>query len=198
MTPHRSPHHARKEVDRSQHRGGFCVNRSASTRATKVFKSVKTPLKVAFTLTTVPPSLSAAPHIAAPSDVVTLLGAEMGALVQEQLRVLLLDTKLRVRACHLIYQGTVNSAHIRVAEVLRPAVIANLPEIVLVHNHPSGDTTPSPEDIRSTQQIAAAAELFDIELLDHVILGVGGRYYSLKEDGLLRQPTHAALAQSAA
>ncbi|HZC05797.1 MAG TPA: JAB domain-containing protein [Ktedonobacterales bacterium] len=151
-----------------------------------------------FTLAAEAPSPSVAPHIAMPSDVVTLLGAEMGTLVQEQLRVLLLDTKLRVRACHLIYQGTVNSAHIRVAEVLRPAVIANLPAIVLVHNHPSGDTTPSPEDIRSTQQIAAAADFFDIELLDHVILGASGRYYSLKEDGLLRPLATAASAQNAA
>jgi len=155
-------------------------------------------MKITFTLAAEPPSPSTAPHIATPSDVVTLLGAEMGALVQEQLRVLLLDTKLRVRACHLIYQGTVNSAHIRVAEVLRPAVIANLPAIVLVHNHPSGDTTPSPEDIRSTHQIATAAELFDIDLLDHVILGAGGRYYSLKEDGVLHSPTQAAPAQTAA
>lgn len=126
-----------------------------------------------------------APSITTPGDVAALLGMEMGALAQEQLRVLLLDTKHRVRACHLIYQGTVNSASIRVAEVVRPAVIANLPAILMVHNHPSGDPAPSPEDIYSTQRIAEAAALLDIELLDHVILGATGRYYSLKEAGLL-------------
>ena len=127
-----------------------------------------------------------APSITTPGDVAALLGLEMGALVQEQLRVLLLDTKHRVRACHLIYQGTVDSASIRVAEVVRPAVIANLPAILIVHNHPSGDPAPSPEDIHSTQRIAEAAALLDIELLDHVILGAAGRHYSLKEAGLLR------------
>lgn len=139
-------------------------------------------------------STPAAPSITTPADVAVLLGREMGALAQEQVRVLLLDTKHRVRACHLIYQGTVNSANIRVAEVVRPAVIANIPAILMVHNHPSGDPTPSPEDIHSTQRIAEAATLLDIELLDHVILGAAGRYYSLKEADLLRAQTPSGIA----
>lgn len=130
-----------------------------------------------------------APSITSPDDVVALLGAEMGALAQEQLRVLLLDTKHHVRACHLVYQGTVNGACIRVAEVVRPAVIANTPAILMIHNHPSGDPAPSPEDIHATQRISEAATLLDIELLDHVILGASGRCYSLKEAGLLRAST---------
>ena len=140
------------------------------------------------------PATGTGPGIATPADVASLLGAEMGALAQEQLRVLLLDTKNHVRACHLIYQGTVNGASIRVAETVRPAVIANLPAILMIHNHPSGDPTPSPEDIHATQRIAEAAALLDIELLDHVILGTAGRYYSLKEAGLLRAPAPTLLA----
>lgn len=132
--------------------------------------------------------------ITRPADVAALLGAEMGTLAQEQVRMLILDTKHRVRACHLIYQGTVNSANIRVAEVVRPAVIANMPAILMVHNHPSGDPTPSPEDVYSTQRIAEAAALLDIELLDHVILGEAGRYYSLKEADLLRAQTPTGIA----
>jgi DNA repair protein RadC len=139
-------------------------------------------------------STPTAPSITSPADVAALLGTEMGALAQEQVRVLLLDTKHRVRACSLIYQGTVNSANIRVAEVVRPAVIANMPAILMVHNHPSGDPTPSPEDIYSTQRIAEAAALLDIDLVDHVILGAAGRYYSLKEDGLLRSPATLKVA----
>lgn len=139
-------------------------------------------------------STAPVPSITSPADVALLLGAEMGALVQEQVRVLLLDTKHRVRACHLIYQGTVSSANIRVAEIVRPAVITNAPAILMVHNHPSGDPTSSPEDFHSTQRIAEAAALFDIDLVDHVILGAAGRYHSLKEAGLLRAQTPTGLA----
>ncbi|HEX8729341.1 MAG TPA: JAB domain-containing protein [Ktedonobacterales bacterium] len=140
------------------------------------------------------PATVPVPGITTPADVAALLGAEMGALVQEQLRVLLLDTKHHVRACHLIYQGTVNGASIRVAEIVRPAVIANLPAILLIHNHPSGDPTPSPEDIHATQRIAEAAALLDIELLDHVILGAAGRYYSLNEAGMVQASAPTLLA----
>lgn len=142
----------------------------------------------------VAPYPTPAPSITSPADVMALLGAEMSALAQEQLRVLLLDTKHRVRACHLVYQGTVNGAFIRVAEVVRPAVITNAPAILLVHNHPSGDPQPSPEDIHASQRIAEAAALLDIDLLDHVILGAPGHYYSLKEAGLLRAPTPLGMA----
>lgn len=142
----------------------------------------------------VAPCPAHAPSITSPADVVALLGAEMGALAQEQLRVLLLDSKHGVRACHLVYQGTVNGAYIRVAEVVRPAVIANAPAILLIHNHPSGDPLPSPEDIHATQRIAEAAALLDIDLLDHVILGAPGRCYSLKEAGLLRALTPLSMA----
>jgi DNA repair protein RadC len=121
--------------------------------------------------------------IRSPQDVFNLLSAEMGFLQQEHLRVLLLNTKNEVLATQEIYKGNVNSAVVRVAEVLRPAIRENCPSIIIVHNHPSGDPTPSHEDILVTRQIRTSAEMMDIELLDHVIIG-GQRYVSLKEKGL--------------
>ena len=115
-----------------------------------------------------------------PLDVFNLLSAEMGFLVQEHLRVLLLNTKNEVLATHEIYKGNVNSAVIRISEVLRPAVRENCPNIIIAHNHPSGDPTPSPEDILVTRQIRTCAEMMDIELLDHVVIG-NQRFVSLKE-----------------
>ncbi len=121
--------------------------------------------------------------IRSPQDVFNLLSAEMGFLVQEHLRVLLLNTKNEVLATHEIYKGNVNSAAVRVSEVLRPAIRENCPSIIIVHNHPSGDPTPSPEDILVTRQIRTCAEMMDIELLDHVVIG-NQRFVSLKERGL--------------
>lgn len=125
----------------------------------------------------------ARPQISSPRDVATLLQLEMGYLAQEQLRVLCLDTKNYVVAQQVVYQGTVNSSVVRVAEVFKPAVSRTCPAIVVVHNHPSGDPTPSPEDVRTTEQLRKAGELLDIELLDHIVIGQH-RYVSLKERGL--------------
>ena len=80
----------------------------------------------------------------------------------------------------VIYQGTVNASVVRAAEVYRPAVTRNSPAIVVLHNHPSGDPTPSPEDIRTTEQLRHAGEVLDIELLDHIVLG-HHQFVSLKE-----------------
>lgn len=123
------------------------------------------------------------PVIRSPQDVFNILSAEMTFLTQEHLRVLLLNTKNEVLAVREIYKGNVNSAVIRIAEVLRPAIRENCPSIIIAHNHPSGDPTPSPEDILVTRQIRTSAEMMDIELLDHVVIG-NQRYVSLKERGL--------------
>jgi len=80
----------------------------------------------------------------------------------------------------VIYQGTVNASVVRAAEVYRPAVTRNSPAIVVLHNHPSGDPTPSPEDIRTTEQLRHAGEVLDIEPLDHIVLG-HHQFVSLKE-----------------
>jgi DNA repair protein RadC len=85
--------------------------------------------------------------------------------------VLLLNNKHQVIGVDTVYQGTVNSASIRVAEILRPAIRRNCPAILVVHNHPSGDPTPSPEDILVTRRLNQSAELMDIDLLDHIVVG---------------------------
>ncbi len=97
---------------------------------------------------------------------------------------LLLDTKNNVVGQRVVYQGNVSSAIVRPAEVLRPAVIEAVPAVIICHNHPSGDPTPSPEDAAITRELAQAAKLLGIELLDHVVIG-GDRAVSLKERGLM-------------
>ena len=123
-------------------------------------------------------------QISCPQDAANLVSAEMELLPQEQLVVLLLNTRNQVVGRRTIYIGTVNSSAVRPAEVLRPAVRENAPSIIMVHNHPSGDPTPSPEDVAITRDLVAAGKLMDIELLDHLVIGQGGRFTSLKEKGL--------------
>ena len=123
------------------------------------------------------------PRINTSQDAANLLSAEMALLDQEQLRVLLLSIKNEVLGSRLVYQGNVNSSVVRVAEVLKPAVRANCPSIVVVHNHPSGDPTPSPEDVLITNKIRVGAEMLDIQLLDHVVIASRG-HVSMKDRGL--------------
>jgi len=123
------------------------------------------------------------PQINSPRDAATLLMADMSLLEQEQLRTLLLDTKHHVIASPTVYVGNVNTSVIRVAELFREAVRLNCVAMIVAHNHPSGDPTPSPDDVRVTEQIVKAGRLLDIEVLDHLILGQQ-RYVSMKERGL--------------
>ena len=123
------------------------------------------------------------PAIGSPDDVVNLVGIEMAALDQEQLRVVLLDTKHRVLAIRTIYQGSVNQAQVRIAEVFREAIRHNAVALIAVHNHPSGDPTPSAADVALTAELAKAGDLLDVEVLDHLIIG-RGRHASLRRLGL--------------
>lgn len=113
-------------------------------------------------------------------DVVSLVRMDMMYLDTEQMRVLVLDTKNYVLANLCLYQGTINSAVLRAAEIFRPAIARKAAHLIVCHNHPSGDATPSPEDIEVTKQFVAAGQVLDIELLDHVIIG-NPRSVSLKE-----------------
>ena len=119
--------------------------------------------------------------INSPQDVANLLQAEMAPLEQEHLKVLLLNTKNQVLSVQEIYVGNVNSSVARPAEIFRPAVRDNAPSIIVVHNHPSGDPTPSPEDVNITRDLVAAGKLLSIDLLDHIVIGSGGRHVSLNE-----------------
>jgi DNA repair protein RadC len=109
--------------------------------------------------------------------------AEMGNLEQEEFRSLLLDTRNQLIDEVTHYRGSLNAAHIRVADVFREAVRRNTCAIIAVHNHPSGDPTPSPEDIQVTRQLVAAGNMIDIEVLDHLIIA-RQRFVSLRERGL--------------
>lgn len=120
--------------------------------------------------------------ISQPSDVYELLRLEMEELEQEQLRTVNVDVRHQVLSMPLVYQGTVSGTTIRVAEVFRPAIISNASGLVVAHNHPSGDPTPSPNDVALTRQLRAAGQLLDIELLDHIIIG-RDRFVSLRERG---------------
>jgi len=119
-------------------------------------------------------------QIKSPADAANLVMMEMAFLDHEQMRILVLDTKNRVVENISRYQGTVNSSVLRAAEVYRPAVIRNCPAIIICHNHPSGDPTPSPEDIALTAQLVAAGQHLDIEVVDHRVISNQG-FVSLTE-----------------
>jgi len=123
------------------------------------------------------------PQITSPADAANLLMLEMDVLAQEHLRVILLDTKHFVLGSPTIYQGNAGAAIIRPAEVFKPAIRENATAIIVTHNHPSGDPTPSPEDVQVTQRLVEAGKLLDIAVLDHLIFGQQ-RYVSLKERGI--------------
>ncbi len=118
--------------------------------------------------------------ITSPAEVAALLMVEMGFLMQEQLRVVCLDTKNHLQKIHLAYQGTVNSSDIRIAEIFREPIRLNSAAIIVAHNHPSSCVEPSPPDILVTRQIVDAGNLLSIEVLDHIILGQG-QWISLRE-----------------
>ncbi len=124
------------------------------------------------------------PAIHSPQDVHDLLGPEMSTLAQEQMRVLLLDIRNNVVAQRVANQGNVKSSIVRPAEVFRHAVIESAPSIIIAHNHPSGDPTPSPEDVSITRELVRAGKLLGIDLLDHVVIA-GDRFVSLKERGFM-------------
>jgi DNA repair protein RadC len=121
--------------------------------------------------------------IRSPADIAAYLGPEMAELAQEQLRVVLLDTKNGVLDVCLVYQGGLNATVIRIADCFREAVRAGAAALVLVHNHPSGDPTPSPEDASLTKDVAKMGDLLGIEVVDHIVIGRQG-HASLRERGL--------------
>jgi len=121
--------------------------------------------------------------INSPDEAAELVKYEMSALEQEHLRVILLDTRNHVLEIVEVYKGSVNSSQVRVGEVFKPAVRRGASALIIVHNHPSGDPTPSPDDLAVTRAFVQAGKLLEVDVLDHLIIGQG-RYVSLKERGL--------------
>jgi len=124
-----------------------------------------------------------------PELVYELVATEMRTLRKESLRVILLDTRYRLLQIEEISIGSVNESIAHPRDVFRPAVISSAYAVIVVHNHPSGDPSPSQSDHSLTRRLAEAAELLQIKLLDHIIIGApaDGRspYFSFKEAGVL-------------
>lgn len=123
-------------------------------------------------------------QVKSPADVAGLLLAEMGALEQEELRIVILDSKNHILKVHTQYVGSLNTAIVRVGELFREAIRLNAAAIIAVHNHPSGEPSPSPDDVHTTRQLVEAGKLLSIDVLDHLVIGHSGRWLSLKERGL--------------
>lgn len=123
------------------------------------------------------------PSINSPADAASLIQYEMSAFEQEHLRVLHLNTRNRVLGMEDVYRGSLNSSQVRVGELFKSAIRRNASAIIVAHNHPSGDPTPSPDDVAITRAIVQAGKLLDIDVLDHLVIGQG-RFVSMKERGL--------------
>lgn len=122
-------------------------------------------------------------QIRSPKDAYEFLKIEMEDLGQEQLWTLNLNTKNRLISAPMIYQGSVHTTMVRIAEIFRPAIIDNASGLIIAHSHPSGDPTPSPEDSALTREIVKAGELLGIDVQDHIVIGKG-KFVSLRERGL--------------
>jgi DNA repair protein RadC len=123
------------------------------------------------------------PRITSPADAANLLMSEMSFLDKEHLRLILMDTRNNVLSTPTIYIGSLNTSIIRIGELFRAAIKENAAAFIVAHNHPSGDPSPSPEDVAVTRQIVQAGSLLSIEVLDHIVIG-HNRFVSLKERGL--------------
>ena len=130
-----------------------------------------------------------------PRQVFDLLSPEMSGLSQEQLRVLTLNTRHGLLGTHLVYPGTVRESPVRPAEVFRPAVVQQAPGVIVAHNHPSGDPTPSSDDFALTRQLQQVGQLLGIRMVDHIIIA-GSSFYSFREGGHIPMDTNASITVS--
>ncbi|MBN1438151.1 MAG: DNA repair protein RadC [Anaerolineales bacterium] len=124
-----------------------------------------------------------APTVSSPAAAAALLQYEMAGLEQEHLRTILLDARNRLIRVHEVYRGSLTTSLIRTGEVFREAIRANAAGMIVAHNHPSGDPSPSPEDLAVTRNLIEAGRLLDIPVLDHIVIG-RGRFVSMREQGL--------------
>ena len=126
-------------------------------------------------------------QIRAPGDAAHLLLPRLSHKEQENFAVLYLNTRNQVTDQEVLYKGSLNTSLVRVAEVFRGAVRRNCAAVIVAHNHPSGDPSPSPEDIALTRRLVDAGKLLEIDVLDHLVIG-HNRYISLRECALGFEP----------
>ena len=124
-----------------------------------------------------------APTLSSPAAAAGLLQYEMSGLEQEHLRTILLDARNRLIRVQEVYRGSLTTSLIRTGEVFREAIRANAAGMIVAHNHPSGDPSPSPEDLAVTRNLVAAGRLLDIPVLDHIVIG-RNRFVSMRERGM--------------
>lgn len=119
-------------------------------------------------------------YVSCPSDAYTLLRSYVEGEIQENLWVILVNTKRRAIGVERVYRGSLDTCQVRVAEVMRPAILAGASAIIVAHNHPSGDTTPSRDDMLVTKSMVKAGDLLGIDVLDHLVISDEG-FTSMKE-----------------
>ena len=124
-------------------------------------------------------------RISSPKDAVGIGQQFLEDADREQVIVCCLDTKNQPLSISVVSMGILNSSLIHPREIFKTAILTNAASLILYHNHPSGETEPSTEDINITKRIKEAGVLMGIELIDHIIIGSEGRFLSLKEEGLL-------------
>jgi DNA repair protein RadC len=122
--------------------------------------------------------------ITSPRDSAAALVALLQDEPTEVFAIICLTTKYRVIAYHEVSRGTLDSTLVHPREVFKAALLANAAAIIVCHNHPSGDPTPTVDDIEVTRRLAATGQVVGIEVLDHIVVG-DGRYYSFKEGARL-------------
>jgi DNA repair protein RadC len=121
--------------------------------------------------------------IRGPADLASRLIADLGHQPSEELRVVLLDTRNGVLGMRTVYRGNVSAALVRIGELFRDAVRLHAARLILAHNHPSGDPSPSPDDLHMTAEAVAAGRLLDVAVLDHLVIGHGS-FVSLRDRGV--------------
>ena len=116
-----------------------------------------------------------------PEAVARFLAFELGHLQRERFAIMLLDQQHQLLEFEVLFEGTLNQAEVHAREVVKSALQHNAAAVILAHNHPSGDPSPSQADIELTKQLAKALELIEVRTLDHIIIGDLGRWHSLAQ-----------------
>jgi len=112
------------------------------------------------------------PSVNCPEDTANILRPILQNKKQEEMWVILLNAKNRVEKIHMVTMGLADRSQCHAREIFREAIVNNASKIILAHNHPSGDPTPSPQDITMTRSVVEAGKIIGIEVIDHIIVGM--------------------------